>query len=232
VIGRPGRHSPIRGGARQCYGREGKSRRGGSDISDTGEPGPPAPTSLVAVSTIPLTEPTEIQAGFDIPVELQILDRTNRVVAARIRRVSQSFFELSCSESLPERQRLALSHEGRRIVVEVSSAAPQANGDCLLTVKVVIDQPGDVRSELRLPTDLPAALRVAGETEQIDVRIVDMSPSGMGIEMTEALPPGAKVCVNLAQGLAFGDIRFCRQTGQGIYLAGFSLKEYIGQESS
>jgi hypothetical protein len=184
------------------------------------------------VSTIPLTEPTEIQAGFDIPVELQILDPTNRVVAALIRRVSQSFFELSCSESLPERQRLALSHEGRRIVVEVSSAAPQANAGFLLSVKVVAEQLGDVRSELRLPTDLPAALRVAGETEQIDVRIMDMSPSGMGIEMPKDLPPGAKVCINLAQGLAFGDIRFCRQTGQDLYFAGFSLEEYIGQETS
>ncbi len=173
----------------------------------------------------------DAQARFDIPVELHLLDEANRIVAARIGQASQSFFELSCSEQLRKGQRLALSHEGRRIEVSLESSVAQiAPPGYLVTVSVVREESGEVRSELRLPTDLPASVRVAGEQQEIEARVVDMSPSGMGIEVETLLVRGAKVCVNLKQGLAFGEIRFCRQKTPGVYLAGFLLEEYIGQE--
>jgi len=62
------------------------------------------------------------------------------------------------------------------------------------------------------------------------VRIVDMSPSGMGMEVPAALSRGAKVCVNLDQGLAFGEIRFCRQKKPNLFSVGFLLEEYICQD--
>lgn len=159
-----------------------------------------------------------------------MLDQAKRVIAARIRRVSQSVFELSCSERFHEGQRLALSHEGRRIEVAVSSTEQNANDLYLLAVRVVTDELGEVRSELRLPTDLPAVLCVAGGAAQIAARVVDMSPSGMGIEVPMPLRKGAKVCINLQQGLAFGEIRFCREKAPGRHFVGFKLEEYICQE--
>ena len=183
------------------------------------------------MSTTPISETAaEARARFDIPAELHMLDQANRVVGVRIRRVSPSLFELSSLERLREGQRLVLSHEGRRIEVAVSSAAQGASGVYLLAVNVDSQEAGEVRSEFRLPTDLPAVIRVAGEAEQVVVKIVDMSPSGMGIEVPVALPRGAKVCVNLAQGLAFGEIRFCREKAGGVFFVGFFLEEYIGQE--
>ena len=176
------------------------------------------------------TEPeNETYVGFDIPVELHVLDKTNRIVAARIRRVSHSLFELSCSEQLQKGQKLALSHEEKRLAVEVFSAEQSVTDVYFLAVKVVAEKLGEVRSELRLPTDIPATLRVAGATAEMTVRIVDMSPSGMCIEVPVALSRGAKVCVSLDQGLAFGEIRFSRQKAQGIFSAGFLLEEYICQ---
>jgi hypothetical protein len=184
------------------------------------------------VSTPEFTEIVpDASAGFDIPVELHMLDLGNRVVAARIRRVSPSRFELSCSEQLQKGQRLVLSHEGRRIEVSVSSTGHSVSGVYLLAVKVV-DALGEVRSELRLPMDLPAVVRVAGSVEQMNARVVDMSPSGMGIELSTSLRLGSKVCVNIEQGLAFGEIRFCRQKPDGVYFVGFLLEEYIGREGS
>jgi hypothetical protein len=59
-----------------------------------------------------------------------------------------------------------------------------------------------------------------------------MSASGMGIEVDVSLMRGAKVCINLEQGLAFGEIRFCQAKPSGVYFAGFLLEEYIGQEYS
>lgn len=181
------------------------------------------------MSTTPFTEYSGAsQAGFDIPVDLHILDGESEIVPARIRRVDHSVFELSCSEMLKAGQRLALSHAGHRIQVEVSSSTSLQPDGYLLIVRIQSNQPGAVRSELRLPIDLPATLQVSGRPEEIVARIVDMSPSGMGIELEKALPEGAKVCVTLEQGLAFGQIRFCRPSA-GKHFAGFMLEEYICQ---
>lgn len=182
------------------------------------------------MSTTSFTEiAPEAAKGFDIPVELHLLDSANKTIEARIKQVSPAVFELTCQEPVNEGQRLALSHEGRRIEVAVSSSVERA-GHCRLTVKVVTDAQGEVRSELRLPTDLPAVITVAGESEQIAAKVVDMSPSGMGVESVQPIPRGAKVCIDLEQGLAFGEIRFCRQKSAGLYFAGFLLEEYIGKE--
>ena len=185
------------------------------------------------MSTIPLSETVAVpQASFDIPVELHILDQANQIVAARIRHVGPSLFEISCPENLRVGQRLALSHEGRRIEVEVSSKGQSSPNVYSLTVKVVTEELGEVRSELRLPTDLSAMVRVAGETREIPGTVVDMSPSGMGIETKVPIARGSKVCVNLDQGLAFGEIRFCREKSSGVFFSGFLLEEYIGREEN
>ena len=174
----------------------------------------------------------EQEAGFDIPVELHLLDKSKRVVAARLRQASHAWFELSCAERVEQGQRVALAHEGRRVEVEVSFAAQQqATALYTLAVKVIENDPVEGRSELRLPIDLPATLRVSGDSAQLSVQVVDMSTSGMGIESRVMLPVGAKVCINLEQGLAFGEIRFCREKGEGVYLAGFRIEEYIGRET-
>jgi hypothetical protein len=180
------------------------------------------------VSTTLVAEP---QAGFDIPVQLHLLDKSKRVVAARLRQASHAWFELSCAERIEQGQRLTLSHERGRLEVEVTFAAQQSTDRYTLAVKVIEDEPSEIRCELRLPMNLPATLRVAGESTQLQARIVDMSPSGMGIEVATMVPSGAKVCINLEQGLAFGEIRFCRQKSPGVFLTGFALQEYIGQET-
>ena len=179
-------------------------------------------------SGMPIPSIDEFQPSFDIPVELLALDGTNRIGVAQIRRASRSSLELSCSESHEEGQRLAVLQEGRRFAIMVSSATQQAPGAYVLAANVVTEEAGGIRAELRLPTDLAATLRVAGETEQIVVRIVDMSPSGMGLESDRALPSGADVCLSLERGLAFGQIRHCRPKA-GVYSAGFILEDYLGQ---
>jgi hypothetical protein len=79
---------------------------------------------------------------------------------------------------------------------------------------------------------LAAIVRVAGKTEEIAAKVLDMSRSGMRIEVPTALAEGAKVCVDLDQGLAFGEIRFCRRKAPDVYSAGFRLEEYICRQES
>ena len=184
------------------------------------------------MSTILQTQSGEhTSRGLNLPVELHLLDQTNRVLAARITRVSPAIFEIGCSEYLQIGQRLALSHDRRRIEVAVYSSSPHGLGEYTVELRVVSDDLGEVRSELRLPTDLAAFVTVAGKSDEIAAKVVDMSPSGMGLETGVPIQRGAKVCINLEQGLAFGEIRFCRQQAPGLYFAGFLLEEYIGKES-
>ena len=152
--------------------------------------------------------------------------RANRVAAASIRRVGPCFFEVSCAEFLYEGQRLLLTHEGRRVAVDVAAAPQLSAGVYMLTV--VDDKYDGVRADRRSPVNLPATLHIAGEAKSIKVKVTDMSPAGMGIELAKALPLGARVCVNFEKGLAFGEVRFCEQKGGDLYFIGFRLEEYIG----
>jgi len=170
-------------------------------------------------------EPT-IQASFDIPVELHMPGRSNRVAAANIRRAGPSFYEVSCAESLDEGQRLILIQGARRIAVDVAAGPQPSAGVYKLTV--VDDKYDGVRADRRAPVNLPATLHIAGEAKSIKVKVTDMSPAGMGIELAKALPLGARVCVNFEKGLAFGEVRFCQQKGADLYFMGFRLEEYIG----
>ncbi len=188
------------------------------------------PTSQIAVSITSITEIVpEATKGFDIPVELHLLDNANKTVEARIKQVSPALFELTCEESLKLGQRLALSHEGRRIEVAVSSSL-EIGGHCRLVVKVVADQHGEVRSELRLPTDLPTVVTVAGESEQIAAKVVDMSPSGMGVRNGKTYFARGEGLYKSGTRLGLWRNSFCQQKPNGLYFAGFLLEEYIGKE--
>ncbi len=89
---------------------------------------------------------------------------------------------------------------------------------------------GDVRSELRLPTDLYATLSRSAESAELRVKIVDMSPTGMGMEALEAVEPQSKVTIDLEEGTAFGEIRFCREKSPGLFFLGFHLEKYVGKQ--
>jgi hypothetical protein len=174
---------------------------------------------------VPLTQLTPLEPRFDIPVELHSPGPLNRVTLASIQRAGHSFFEVSCAEPLEDGQRLLLIQGGRRIVVDVV-ARPGAHAD-FYKLAVVEDKSGAARADRRVLVDLPATLHIAGETESIRVRVSDMSASGMGIELFKALPLGTRVCVSFTEGLAFGEVRFCRQKAADCFVIGFRLEEYI-----
>jgi len=59
-----------------------------------------------------------------------------------------------------------------------------------------------------------------------------MSPSGLRFETARPVNVGTKVCVDLAQGLAFGEIRYCLKKNNDTYSLGFLLEEYIAQPAA
>ena len=57
-------------------------------------------------------------------------------------------------------------------------------------------------------------------------RVVDMSQSGLGFELPDAVPVGARVSVHLLCGIAFGEIRHCSKTS-AVYRAGMRIDEFV-----
>ena len=76
------------------------------------------------------------------------------------------------------------------------------------------------RTEPRLLVDEPATLHLLRPTvgEQIAVRILDMSQSGLGLRSTEALPAGAQVHIRIRSTIvAMGQVRYSAKVDDEYY---------------
>jgi len=76
------------------------------------------------------------------------------------------------------------------------------------------------RLEPRLVVDEPATLHLLrlSVSEQIAVRIMDMSQSGLGLRSTQALPAGSMVHVRIRSTIvALGQVRYSAKVNDGYY---------------
>lgn len=172
------------------------------------------------------SENSALCLGFNIPVELQLLDGNRERIAARIRRVNSGFFQLRSSVHLREDRKLELLYEGRRIQAEVVYSRAQEPGIHHVGIRTCGSH-GAVRKELRLPVDVRATIAIPGSPSPIPARIIDMSQSGLGLIIPKEIPAGTIVSMDLAHGVAFGEIRHCKSISKYRYRAGFWLEEFI-----
>jgi len=84
----------------------------------------------------------------------------------------------------------------------------------------------DRRREARYPCRENADVRVlSGELGPLPAMILDMSRSGLRLEMGVALPPGRAIAVVLPKDvIVFGRIRYCHSTGQA-FQAGVRIED-------
>ncbi len=167
-----------------------------------------------------------MRLGFNIPVELQLLDGDHERVGAHIRRVNSGFFQLRSPLHLRDDRKLELLYEGRRIQAEVVYSRKQEVGIHHVGIRTCGSH-GAVRKELRLPVDVQAAVNVPGSATPLRARVSDMSQSGLGLILRKEIPTGTAVSVDLGHGVAFGEIRYCKSFSKGRYRAGFWLEEFI-----
>jgi hypothetical protein len=80
--------------------------------------------------------------------------------------------------------------------------------------------------EPRIPTDVSVELTVARTVVPIPAKLVDISASGMGLNLDQQVLPGEIVCVKLDIGSFFGEIRHCTKIGSA-YRAGLKLNQFI-----
>jgi hypothetical protein len=137
--------------------------------------------------------------------------------------VRNGAFELCCPEALNPGQRLTLRHPDRVIESRVAYCKQQEYGVYRAGVLMAAD--AERRSQPRKLVELPATLRVAGPPDRIPVRIIDVSESGLGMEMSVAVPIGASVQVEMEAGTAIGEIRHCAKR-RDAYRTGMRIQEF------
>jgi hypothetical protein len=163
-------------------------------------------------------------ASLDIPVELRLVPEGHKI-SARIARVDRGFLKLSTSVALLNDVRVDVTIEGCTIRADVVSCEEQLQGWFTVAVRRVYGRQGAIRAEPRIPVDLSAVL-TSPSYDRMFARVVDMSQSGLGLELPDSVVAGTRVSVHFVGGIAFGEIRHC--TAQSaVYRAGMRIEEFI-----
>ena len=142
----------------------------------------------------------------DIPSQLWFPDRPDSKVHVRIRQVNAGFFELFSRHSFNVGARVQLLFRGEVVNGEVMYERPKTAG---YTLGIDCAAPHTLRRQLRYPVDMPALLKVSESNLEMKVRILDMSPSGMGFAAPMEVPIGAGVSIETQKGTVFGEVRHC-----------------------
>jgi hypothetical protein len=75
------------------------------------------------------------------------------------------------------------------------------------------------RQEVRYPTNDPAKVRLAPGAECVTGTILDISKSGLRIELCAAVARGSRLEVLLASGpVVFGTVRYCRRIADAFHV--------------
>lgn len=165
-----------------------------------------------------------------IPVTVQIPDSQRDSFTAHILGVQRSYFQLSSPVSVPAQSKLEITIEGCSIRTEVLTCERHVGGDFRLVVRRIYGPQRAVRAEPRIPVDLSGVL-IAPSQERMFARILDMSQSGLGLELSSPVAVGTRVSVQFVAGIAFGEIRHCVPT-EGTYRAGMLIEEFIVRHRS
>lgn len=181
--------------------------------------------ATVTTSTIAPTQgSTRLNVKFDIPVDLHLSGGPPEAIKARIYRVSAGLVELSSPVYCPHNLELRIVSEGRAIESRVAYCRRESNGSYDLGVRIGAD--AYIRSETRTPVDLTTRLVLIGSPGTVLVRIVDLSPSGVGMELPMPLAVGARVGIALGYSTGLGEIRHCARSGS-VFRAGVQLEKLI-----
>jgi PilZ domain len=195
----------------------------------------PARPSLSASSTVGNKDsersakaPGSEKMELDLPCQIQFPNSPKTISDVRVRRVNHGFIKLFSRNKLPINSRVQILFKGKLINAEVTYCNVEQDG---YSVGTTFGAPGAVRRELRVPVDFPALLTLPQCSTGTKAKIVDMSPSGLGMLVPVEIPIGTGVAIDFAHGTAFGEIRHCVPQ-KGYYRAGVALEEFIPVHNS
>lgn len=165
-----------------------------------------------------------LSGGLDIPVQLNSL-ADHHEMSAHVLRVDQGFFKLSAPAALPVDAAVSLAMDGCTLQAEVASCEPSLPNKFILGLRRVYGPQRAIRAEPRIPVDL-SGLLLSSDGERMFARVVDMSQSGLGFELSASVAVGTRVSVHFVSGIAFGEIRHCSPS-KGVFRAGMRILEFV-----
>lgn len=173
------------------------------------------------------TDEIDSSVGFDLAVELQCDDETGERIPARLRRVNTGFLRVRSPVWIRPGRRLRMLYEGHATEVEVVYCVRPELGPCHLGLKILSHTGGAIRHEVQLPVDIRASMNFPGAVAPIRGRVVDISPSGLGLLLSKPVTAGEYASVDLGHGIAFGEIRYCRAESKRTFRACFWIEEFM-----
>jgi len=85
------------------------------------------------------------------------------------------------------------------------------------------------RREERVPTGEQFTVGIVGNrgTTSCQCTVIDRSPSGLGLRFPRPIAPGTRVYVEMETVMALGEVRHCRPTEDGEFIAGVAIAEFL-----
>ena len=160
----------------------------------------------------------------DIPTHLRFPNSPEGMRSVMIRRVNGGFLKLFARQRIPVEAHVQVLFRGEPINGAIVYCRPEGDG---FSVGVTCSRLGTVRRELRVPVDFPGEVRTAESEAPVRARIIDVSSSGLGLNLPIEIKPGTIVAVEFARGTVFGEIRHCVQM-TGYFRAGLAIREFAG----
>jgi hypothetical protein len=165
---------------------------------------------------------------FAIPVQLQLRDGVRERVGAHIARVNTGFLLFRSTVALDSSRRLELNYLDRPIPCETVYCHRQPDGTYRIGARMLEGTNGVLRIERRIKIDAGAVLNTPALPGPTQVRVIDMSSSGLGVRLQAPISVGDLAYVELEHGVAFGEIRHCEKIDGG-HRAGLFIEEFIAR---
>lgn len=123
---------------------------------------------------------------------------------------------------IPETTHVVVGFDHIQLAGVITRCEP-ARGDWELTIALT----STGRREARLPASgkLNIGTVDGKETTSCQASVIDASPSGIGVRIPLRLGPGTRIYVEMESELVLGEVRHCRPTEDGHFVAGVMIVE-------
>lgn len=145
-----------------------------------------------------------------------------------IRRVSTGSMELVVPIFISPSQTVQMIYSGCDIEARVLRCS-EVGANHVITVRLLRCAGTEMRGDPRVPVHIDAILQTFGNAGKFPIRIVDISQAGLGVVLPINLAVGQQVAVDLGQGIAMTEVRYCRVTKDG-NRAGLQVLEFFDRE--
>lgn len=164
-----------------------------------------------------------------VPVHLQPHHESQREIPATLAAVELGAFLVRSPIQLNSGARLSIIHPHARMEASVIHCRRIEGGAYQLGLVLTRDL--DRRSEPRTRANCPATLSIPGSAGRAGVTVVDISPSGLGLELPNPLLIGTPVTIQWDAAVATGEICHC-QPSRARYRAGMRVHELAFRDPS